>query len=104
MTAKVFIDESHFEVQRLQEAGYSLKESISAIQCYGSASAAVDYLMSAESEESEEFFQSSLVLGHSSAGEQARNVVSLRYAHYFIVCTYRHTPHDLMLFPTPEKS
>ena len=78
VTRKVLIDASHPEVLRLQEAGYVLEESITAIQRCGSASAAVEYLMSAETEESEE---SPLVFNHTSSGDHAGTVFSQRYAH-----------------------
>ena len=78
VTAKIMIDASHTEVRRLQEAGYLLEESITAIQRCGSATAAVKYLMSTETEESEEF-QLSRVYNRTSSGDHAGAVFSQRY-------------------------
>ena len=85
MTAKLLIDASHPEVLRLQDAGYILEDSITAIQRCGSASAAVEYLMSTEADESEELFQPSRVFNRTSSGDHTGAVFSQRYAHAWLM-------------------
>ena len=79
--AREIFDENHPEVRKLQEAEYSLDESIAAIEQYGTATAAVDYFISTETDDKEELDHLSRTYSRSYSDE---HILEEKYSRYAI--------------------